>query len=150
MTVYKIAERVTVNAPAARVWQALTAWDRQSDWVIATQTYATELAGQGVGGGLSAYTGFGPLRFKDTMVITEWQPPTICRVRHTGRVVRGTGTFEVQPTGERTAAVIWSENLQLPGGRLAEMSWPAIHLVSSWLLRRSLRRFADWAPAYPL
>ena len=144
----ELVERVTVDAPAARVWQALTAWDRQSEWVIATRTYATALAGQGVGGGLSAYTGLGPIRFKDTMVITEWLPPSVCRVRHTGWVVRGTGAFEVEPAGDR-AVVIWSERLTLPFGRIGAAFWPVVRPVASWSLRRSLHRFAAWAPAYP-
>lgn len=146
---FEVVERVSVDAPAGRVWQALTAWDRQSDWVIATRTYATALAGQGVGGGLSAYTGLGPLRVKDTMVITEWRPPEVCRVRHTGRVVRGSGTFKVEPDGDLRAVVTWSENLHLPLGPVGEAAWPVLKPIASWLLRRSLRRFAAWAPSYP-
>jgi len=146
---FRLAERVTVDAPAARVWQALTAWDRQSEWVIATRTYATDLVGQGVGGGLESFTGVGPLRFKDTMVITEWRPPTICRVRHTGRVIRGTGAFEVESAGERGAVVTWSESLVMPFGRFGAVCWPVLQPIASRLLRRSLKSFADWAPAYP-
>lgn len=146
---FKITERITVEAPAGRVWQALTAWDRQSDWVIATTTYATALAGQGVGGGLLAFTGLGPLRFKDTMVITEWRPPTVCRVRHTGRVIRGTGSFGVEPVDDLSAMVTWSESLVMPLGLVGEAIWPVVKPVGSWLLRRSLQRFAAWAPSYP-
>lgn len=147
-TVYEVRERVNVAAPPERVWQALTAWDRQSEWVLATRTYATDLAGQGLGGGLSARTGLGPFGFTDTMVITEWAPPRVCRVRHTGRLVRGTGCFEVDPHGTG-ALVTWSEQLILPFGRLGESLWPLIESMTSWALRRSLRRFASWAPAYP-
>lgn len=146
---FELAEKVTVDAPAQRVWQAMTAWDRQSEWVIATRTYATDLVGQGVGGGLESFTGVGPLRFKDTMVITEWRPPKICRVRHTGRVIRGTGAFEVESAGESRAVVTWKESLLMPFGRVGERCWPAVRPIASWMLRRSLKRFADWAPAYP-
>ncbi len=146
---FELVEQVTVSAPAARVWQALTAWDRQSEWVLATQTYATDLAGQGVGGGLTAYTGLGPFRIKDTMIITEWAPPKLCRVRHTGRVVRGTGAFEVEEAGESAALVTWTETVSMPFAGLGETCWPLVRPVASWALRRSLQRFADWAPAYP-
>jgi len=146
---FELVEQVIVDAPAARVWQALTAWDRQSEWVIATRAYATDLAGQGVGGGLAAFTGLGPIRLKDTMVITEWLPPSVCRVRHTGRVIRGTGVFQVEPTDDRRAVVTWSEHLTMPFGRVGEACWPVVRLVASRLLRRSLQRFAAWAPAYP-
>ncbi len=96
-----------------------------------------------------SYTGVGPLRFKDTMVITEWCAPSLCRVRHTGRVIRGIGAFEVEPVGELTARVTWSEQLVMPFGWLGELCWPAVRPIAVWILRRSLKSFAVWAPAYP-
>ncbi len=149
MTRYELIEKVTVGAVPARVWQALTAWDRQSEWVMGTRTYATDLAGQALGGGFVAFTGIGPIGFRDSMVITEWVPPHVCRVRHTGRVVRGTGAFEVEPQGRTGSIVTWSEQIDMPFGGLGDAIWPLVHSVSSWALRRSLQRFAQWAPTYP-
>jgi hypothetical protein len=56
------------------------------------------------------------------MVITEWDPPRRCVVRHTGRVVRGLGIFEVTGRGPGSE-FRWTERLQLP--------WP----LSGWLGR---------------
>ena len=47
------------------------------------------------------------------MIITEWDPPRRCVVRHTGRVVRGDGIFEVIPHGELTE-FRWTELIDLP------------------------------------
>jgi uncharacterized protein YndB with AHSA1/START domain len=142
-------ERMPVAAPARRVWDALTAWDRQSEWMLGTRVYATALEGWGVGGELTAFTGIGPLGFHDHMVITEWSPPKLCRVRHTGHVVRGTATFEVAEDGPACAVVTWSEFLLVPFGRLGEVGWTVSRPAFAWALRRSLRRFAEWAPTYP-
>ena len=146
---FELREQVSVPAVPARVWDALTAWDRQSEWMVGTRTYATDLAGRAPGGGVSAFTGVGPIGFTDTMVITEWSPPTVCRVRHTGRVVRGTGAFEVGPDRSDGSVVTWTESIVLPFGRLGEAAWTLIRPITSWAMRRSLRRFASWAPRYP-
>ncbi|MCA1656629.1 MAG: SRPBCC family protein [Actinobacteria bacterium] len=145
----EIVERVTVFARPSRVWEALTAWERQSEWVLGTRVYATALEGRAVGGGITAVTGIGPLAFTDTMVITEWSPPSVCRVRHTGRVVRGTAAFEVTADGANRAVVTWSEQIIPPLGRVGEYGWPVARPVVSVALRWSLRRFARWAPTYP-
>jgi len=68
------------------------------------------------------------------MVITVWDPPRRCVVRHTGRIVRGLGIFGVAPSGQRTE-FRWDRRLQLPwslSGRLgrwtvaplARWAWP--------------------------
>ncbi|MEP6696349.1 MAG: SRPBCC family protein [Pseudonocardiales bacterium] len=149
MSAVDIRERVTVYARPDRVWEALTAWERQTEWVLGTRVYATALEGRSVGGGLTAITGIGPLAFTDTMVITEWSPPALCRVRHTGHVVRGTAAFEVAADGPSRAIVTWSEHIILPFGRVGEFAWPLARPLVSWALRLSLRRFARWAPSYP-
>jgi uncharacterized protein YndB with AHSA1/START domain len=146
----EIVERVRVEAPAQRTWDAIMAWDRQSEWVMGTRVYATKFDGRGVGGEVAAFTGLGPIGITDTMVITEWDPPSVCRVRHTGRVVRGTGTFEVAPDGANRSVVTWSEDVIVPLGAFGEAMWPLAKPVIAWGVRRSLRVFARWAPTYPM
>jgi hypothetical protein len=131
----EITASVLVQAEPARVWQLAMDWARQQDWMLATRVQG----GQGTGAGVVARTGFGPVGFTDTMVITEWDPPRRCVVRHTGRVVRGLGVFEVIPRGT-LSEFAWTEELDLP--------WPA-SLVSRlaarparMIMKASLRRFA--------
>jgi hypothetical protein len=131
----EITASVLVQAEPARVWQLAMDWARQERWMLATRVQG----GQGTGAGVVARTGFGPVGITDTMVITEWDPPRRCVVRHTGRVVHGIGVFEVIPRGT-LSEFAWTEELALP--------WPAS--LVSWLAARparmimdaSLRRFA--------
>jgi hypothetical protein len=141
----EIALEVDVAAPVERTWAAATDFDRQGEWMLATRVRST---GRGVGGGIRAVTGLGPLRVVDTMVITEWSPPRSARVRHTGRVVRGPGAFEVRerPGGSTLA---WSEQLDLPLGAVGRLGWRLVRPAFRWGLRRSLRRFAGWAERHP-
>ena len=139
---------VDVDAPAVRTWAAATDWDRQGEWMLGTRVQATANDGRGVGGGLRAVTGIGPLAFADTMVITEWDPPHITRVRHTGRLVRGTAAFEVRgrPGG---STFVWSETLDLPFGPAGRAGWRIARPAFLWALSYSLRRFAAWAVNHP-
>jgi hypothetical protein len=127
---------VLVPAEPAELWRLAMDWPRQGDWMVATRVSG----GQGAGSTVTARTGLGPAGFTDTMVITEWYPPHRCVVRHTGRVVRGTGVFEVASRGPMSE-FSWTERLRLPApvpGRLAR--WLAGGL-GQWVMDASLRRF---------
>jgi carbon monoxide dehydrogenase subunit G len=137
-TPLRITAQVTVDAQPEQVWRAAVDWPRQREWIWATQVRG----GHGAGAEVTGWTGIGPVGFTDPMVITEWDPPRRCAVSHTGRVVRGTGVFEVSPAGTGSR-VRWVEDVQLPlppllgrvAGRLAAP-------LAAWGLRSSLRRFA--------
>ena len=146
----ELVEQVDVDAPPERVWAALVDWDRQGEWMLSTDVRSDdESGGQGVGGRLAARTGLplpGGRRIGvlDTMLITEWTPPRVVHVRHTGRVVRGSGVFEVRPRGDGSTFV-WTERLDLPLGPLGQLGWPLVRPAMVAGVRFSLRRFAAFA-----
>lgn len=143
----ELSVAVDVDAPVERVWAALTDWDRQGDWMLGTTVRATVGSGSQVGDEMKAMTGIGKLGFVDRMRITRWEPPHVCDVEHYGRVVRGSGRFTVRERGSGST-VIWSEQLELPLGRLGRLGWPLVRPGARWGLRQSLRRFARWARDY--
>src|SRR3712207_33380 len=148
----ELVERIDVDAPPERVWAALTAWTRQGEWMLATDVRTVAGPADGVGGRLAARTGlpwFGGrhLGLLDTMVITKWDPPRLVEVQHTGRLVRGPGIFEIEPRGEHSTFV-WTERLHLPYGLLGVAGWVLIRPFALLGIRRSLRRFAAFAPAF--
>ena len=136
---------VLVDAPAAAVWAAVVDWDRQSEWMLGTTVRSTTNGGVGVGGGIEARTGLGAGNrrgFLDTMVITEWEPPHRCAVLHTGKVVRGTGLFEVFALPGGRSRFVWSEELELPLGRLGRAGWPLVKPAFVAGVRASLNKLA--------
>ena len=137
-----VAVDVQIDAPAEAVWAAVVDWDRQSSWMLGTTVRGTTNGGVGLGGGVEAYTGVGPLGFLDTMVITEWEPPSRCTVQHTGRVVRGTGVFEVFALPAGRSRFVWSEQLDLPLGRLGRLGWPLAKPALVAGVRASLTKLA--------
>ncbi len=136
-----------VDAPAERVWAALTDWGRQGEWMLGTTVRATVGQGRQVGDEMEAFSGIGRVGFLDRMRITRWDPPWVCEVLHEGRIVRGPGTFAVEAHGSGSV-VIWAEDLDLPLGALGRLGWPLVRPFARWGLHRSLQRFARWAPAY--
>lgn len=137
-----IAVDVVVDAPPQAVWDAVTDWPRQSEWMLGTTVRATDLDGVGVGGGLEAFTGVGRAGFWDTMVITEWDPPWRCVVLHTGQVVKGLGIFEVLALPGGRSRFVWAEELDLPLGVLGRIGWPVVRPGFAWGVRRSLAKLA--------
>lgn len=138
----EISVSVDVQASPQRVWDALVDWDRQGEWMLLTRVRGTTQNGQGVGGGIEGWTGIGPLGVLDTMVIRTWEPPRRCIVRHTGRIVRGSGAFEVEDLGDGRSRFRWAEYLDLPLGVLGRLGWPLVKPGMAWGVRYSLRKFA--------
>ncbi|GAC1441666.1 MAG: SRPBCC family protein [Mycobacteriales bacterium] len=138
---------VDVDAPAAATWAAAVDWATQGDWMLGTRVTPTHNNGEGVGGRLEAFSGIGRLGFLDTMEITLWQPPRACHVLHTGRVVRGTGAFEVEPRGDARSRFIWREDLDLPLGRLGQLGWLLVRPLFAYGVQLSLKRFAKQVAA---
>lgn len=140
-----LALTVDVHAPVTDTWHAAVDWEAQSAWMLGTEVRATRGGGRAVGGTLEAFTGLTVagrrLGFLDPMRITAWDPPHRCDVVHTGRVVRGTGTFAVEerPGGSR---FLWREDLDLPLGLLGRLGWLLVRPLFAAGLRVSLQRFA--------
>lgn len=138
---------VDVDAPVEQTWAGATDWAGQGEWMLGTRVWPTAQDGQGVGGGIEAFTGVGPLGFLDRMQITLWEPPRRCHVLHLGRVVRGTGAFEVEPLPGDRSRFVWREDLELPLGALGRLGWPLVRPVFAAGVQLSLRRFARWVEA---
>jgi carbon monoxide dehydrogenase subunit G len=136
----EITARIRVPLPQERAWQAVVDWPRQGEWMLATRVRG----GHGLGARVVARTGIGPVGFTDTMTIAEWQPPHRCVVRHSGRVVRGTGVFEVVPAGAGSE-FRWTERLDLPLGVAGRWGWRLARPLAQRGMDLSLRRFARFA-----
>ena len=133
---------VEVDAPPEAVWAALVDWERQGEWMLMTRVRG----GHGPGASVEAFTGLGRLGFLDSMTITDWQPPVRCEVLHTGRVVRGSAAFEVEPLPGGRSRFVWTEWLVLPLGLVGWLGFTLLRPLIVAGVRFSLRRFARWVP----
>ncbi|MEZ5185373.1 MAG: SRPBCC family protein [Candidatus Nanopelagicales bacterium] len=135
---------VDVPAPPRTVFAAATDWGAQHEWMLGTRVRADRHQGRGVGGGIAAFTGVGPLGFWDTMIITRWDEPKVVQVDHTGKVVRGIGVFRVERAGNGSR-LVWREEVDLPLGWLGGPGWYVVKPVLAAAVALSLRRFARFA-----
>ena len=137
---------IDIAAPPRTVWEYVTDWERQSEWIPLT-TVRTE------GSTVIARTALGPLGFDDPMEVAAWEPPHRCELVHTGRVVRGTGAFTCAAAGTGTRFV-WSEHVAVPGGPAAPVLWlaarPALQLGFAHALRRLRDRLESGAGPAPV
>lgn len=135
------AERVIRGDPE-RVFAAMVEPASQNRWVLATTLY--ELHGApvpAVGSRFAAFTGAAGIGILDVMTVTEYDRRRRCVVRHDGGLIRGTGTFEVEPVATDTRA-IWAEHLELPFGVVGRVLWPAVKPLVRMGLWLSLRRLS--------
>lgn len=164
----EVSASVGVGAGPEAVWEALTDWARQGEWLLATQVHLVPPAsprpagqaaatpppatpppgvgvphavGSGVGTRVEGLTRVGPVQLRDPMEVTFWDPPRRCEVRHLGPVVRGVGSFEVEPApaGSR---VRWTEWLDPPLGLAGQVGLLALRPLLAAGMLASLERFA--------
>jgi hypothetical protein len=138
---------IKIDRPVKTVWDCLVDWKSQGDWMLQTKVWSeldqdrTIKNGKGVL--IFAFTGLLPnlypklrLGILDTMEITKFKPPVLCEVVHIGRIIRGTGKFELKKSKNGTI-FNWQEDLVAYPVFLLIMK--PLLLIGVWL---SLRRFA--------
>lgn len=136
---------LVIEAPCEDVWKKIANWESQGEWMLQTRVWVTSDYVEGVGTSIAAFTGplykfyprlksFGLL---DLMVVTQWQPPYRCDVDHVGKVLKGSGSFQLSEINSSSTRFDWSETIVAP---------KAIFLLVAPLLyvgvRISLARFA--------
>ena len=142
-----LEERVAIAAPPEAVFAAVADWEGQSEWVALT-TVTADGGPHRVGERLVADTRLLGIGFRDPMEVTRFDPPSRIDVRHLGRVVRGTGTFLVEPA-PGGAWFVWAEDVELPLGMAGRLGFVVVGPAFRLLLRRSLRRLARRVESRP-
>jgi hypothetical protein len=109
-----IAMSLVIDAPIEKVWASLADWESQGDWMLQTTVEVTSEIREGVGTKIAAFTGIGKVGVMDRMQVTKWEPPFICDVLHTGKIIKGTGRFQLSSIDSETTRFDWSEEILAP------------------------------------
>lgn len=140
---------VPVAAPRQHVWGVLTHWERQPEWMLdAKSVEVLTPAREGVGVTIRCPTNLLGITVEDVMRVTGWDEPSRLEVTHLGRIITGSGAFELDDTSAATTRIDWWEEVDPPLGALGE--WGASTFVLPILRRiftRSLRNLAALAEA---
>ena len=140
-----IAISTLINAPAEKVWNSIADWQSQGEWMLQTKVRLMSEKSEGVGVKIEAFTGpfyrlyprFRFLGLLDLMEVTLWEPPHRCDVIHYGKILKGSGTFEVIALDDAHTTFHWSEEVIAP--------WILFTVVKPFLwlgVKISLARFA--------
>jgi hypothetical protein len=144
-----------VGASAQRTWQVVVDWPRHTGTVAGTTVRSLpspDGSTGGVGSGLVARTGIGPLAYEDRMTVTQWQPPTgsqpgRCRLRKEGRAVTGGVVLTVVPVAPRRCRVSWQERVDVAGVHALPLGDMVERVVGRLVFARVLRQLAREAEA---
>jgi len=138
-----------VHSVAARpvVWDVLTAWERQPEWMLDARSVRV-LTPQREGSGVTIVspTLLLGVTVDDIMRVTRWEDGRVLEVVHLGRIITGTGAFELDDGPDGGTTIRWWEEVAPPLGALGE--WGATTFVAPfirWLFTRSLTNLARLA-----
>ncbi|MEY3696669.1 MAG: hypothetical protein RJA41_319 [Actinomycetota bacterium] len=133
---------VDINATTEQVFEYLTDWPKQSEWVLGTHVeIRTPGLAKEVGGKIAAFTGIGPIGFWDYMTIIKWEYAKAVDVVHTGRVVKGTGSMRVEKLSENKSRFYWSEDLEIPLGPIGLLGFRILKPLFLKGVHSSLKKF---------
>lgn len=134
----RFEERATIAAPPERIWQVLSDWERQSEWMPDVAWMRLLGPEREFGARLEVRTKvFGVPLATDLIEVTAWDPPRRLAIRHVGVVV-GTGEWSLAPTPQGTVFT-WVEAFRMSPPILGDLG---LWLYSPWqrmMLRRSIR-----------
>ncbi len=134
---------ITVKLPVSinKAWDSIQDWESQSNWMLLTKVWVTSEIREGIGTEIEAFTGLVPSKkffgILDSMRVTQWNPPYSCEVLHTGRIIKGTGLFQLEKINEEETLFHWSEIVIAPRA-LFFLIFPGLYIG----VRISLSRFA--------
>lgn len=133
-----------IQAPPPVVWQVLTTWERQPEWMLdakAVHVLTPERTGEGVT--IRCPTNLLGITVQDVMRVTAWEEERLLEVTHLGRIITGSGAFELHAEGADATVLTWWEEVDPPLGALGE--WGASTLVLPILRRIFSRSLANLA-----
>ncbi len=103
----------TMPGPPEIVWELITDWEHQGDWMLEATDF--EVIGNrrdGVGVEARATVRVGAIRTRDRVRVSMWEPPRILVLDHLGWV-KGAGEIQMVPIREGTR-LRWRETLFAP------------------------------------
>jgi uncharacterized protein YndB with AHSA1/START domain len=112
-----------IEATPEEVWDVLADIAGHVSWMEDARaiTFTTPMR-TGPGTGFDCDTVIGPIRVRDHMEVTEWEPGRVMAIRHVNPVV-GTGRIALEATDDGGTVVTWAEDLSMPwwlGGPLGD------------------------------
>jgi uncharacterized protein YndB with AHSA1/START domain len=133
----------TVPGPPEVVWELLTDWEHQGDWMLeASDFVVTSDHREGVGVEAEATIRIAGMTTRDRVRVVGWEPNRRLAIEHMGWV-RGKGEIHLTPLGKDRTHVFWREELEPPMGMLGALGLSGFKPVMRKIFLRDLRVLAS-------
>jgi uncharacterized protein YndB with AHSA1/START domain len=136
-----IETHATMPGPPEVVWELITDWEHQDDWMLEGSNFVvTSHHREGLGVEVEATIKIGGITTRDRVRVTGWEPDKRLAIQHLGWVT-GTGEMHLTPLGEDRTHLFWREELTPPRrlGALGALGLSAFKPLMSRIFRRDLR-----------
>lgn len=136
--------------PPDGVWQLITDWEHQDDWMLeASDFVVVSEQREGAGVEAEATIRIGGIQTRDRIRVAEWDPPRRLVIEHLGWVT-GRGEIELTPVAGDRTHVWWREALHPPLGPLGAAGMTAFKPLMRRIFERDLKVLAGLARARSL
>jgi hypothetical protein len=128
------------SASVAKLWQIATDWERHGRFFPFT-TMTVPDGAPAVGQRFEATTRLGPVRLRDPMVVTDWEPPGEsgrCELRKVGTVLAGRTTLSVEPSAHGSR-LRWSTDVGPANPLARRLLAPLARVTAAPLYRHVVR-----------
>lgn len=128
-----------VPGPAEIVWELITDWEHQDDWMLeASDIVVTSAHREGVGVEAEATITIGGITTRDRIRVTTWDPPRRLGIEHLGWVSGG-GVITLVPASGGRTLIDWRETFVPPLGVLGAAGMRVFRPLMASVFRRDLR-----------
>ncbi len=135
----------TLSAPREVVWDLITDWERQGDWMLeASDFVVTSPQREGVGVEAEATITIGGIKTRDKIRVSAWDPPQRLAIEHLGWV-SGTGDIYLARSGPGRTRLFWREELHPPLGLLGAVGMTAFTPLMRRIFDRDVAVLQDLA-----
>lgn len=129
----------TTPVDAGVVWELITDWERQGDWMLEARDFVVvSERREGVGVEAEATVRIGGITTRDRVRVTRWEPRRLLAIEHLGWV-SGAAEIHLTPVRGGGTHVFWREELHPPLGVLGALGLTALRPVMARVFRRDLR-----------
>jgi hypothetical protein len=137
----------TVPAEPRVVWELITDWEHQGDWMLEARGFEVlSDAREGVGVEAEATVSIGGITTRDRVRVVAWEPERHLAIEHRGWV-SGRGDIYLTRLGPDVTHVFWREHLHPPLGPLGHVGLMAFRPLMRRVFARDLRVLASLARA---
>jgi len=132
----------TVEGPTEVVWELITDWERQPDWMLEMSdiTVVSEHR-EGIGVEAEATVSLGGITTRDKVRVVGWEPNHRLAIEHLGWV-GGRGEIFLTPLDDDRTHIFWREQLNPPVGALGALGMTTLKPLMYRTFKKDLRVLA--------